>query len=212
MNSHWLVHESRFISARHQDSPYFMDPVHIRLSYWYKFELKLYWLWVSMSFLESCGILKYLQLLITWRVTNLLLDQAAWWFPFSGRNFHSSHSLFLSGWSSRIFSFQVFFCEWMYFVLHYNDVIIVSNHQPHDCLLNRWFRHRSKKISKLRVTGLCEGNSPVTGEFPAQRASNVENVSIWWRHHAPRGVLKIKSMKITILYFCMNWSMCCWLM
>ena len=23
----------------------------------------------------------------------------------------------------------------------------------------------------------------VTGEFPAQRASNTENVSIWWRHH-----------------------------
>ena len=48
----------------------------------------------------------------------------------------------------------------------------VSNHQPHDCLLNRLFRHRSKKTSKLRVTGLCEGNSPVTGEFPAQSASN----------------------------------------
>ena len=31
------------------------------------------------------------------------------------------------------------------------------------------------KTSKLRVTGLCEGNSPVTGEFPAQRASNAEN-------------------------------------
>ena len=30
---------------------------------------------------------------------------------------------------------------------------------------------------------LCAGNSPVTGEFPAQRASNVENVSIWWCHH-----------------------------
>ena len=27
------------------------------------------------------------------------------------------------------------------------------------------------------------GNSPVNGEFPAQKASNVENVSIWWRHH-----------------------------
>ena len=26
-------------------------------------------------------------------------------------------------------------------------------------------------------------NSPVTGEFPVQRASNAENVSIWWRHH-----------------------------
>ena len=59
----------------------------------------------------------------------------------------------------------------------------VSNHQPHDCLLNRLFRRRSKKTSKLRVTGLCAGNSPETGEFPAQMASYVENFSIWWRHH-----------------------------
>ena len=36
----------------------------------------------------------------------------------------------------------------------------VSNHQPHDCLLERLFRRRSKKTSKLRVTGLCAGNSP----------------------------------------------------
>ena len=61
----------------------------------------------------------------------------------------------------------------------------VSNHQPRDCLLKRLFRRRSKKTSKLRVTGLCAGNSPVTGEFPAKMASNVENVSIWWRHHVP---------------------------
>ena len=26
-------------------------------------------------------------------------------------------------------------------------------------------------------------NEPVTGEFPAQRVSNAEIVSIWWRHH-----------------------------
>ena len=38
-------------------------------------------------------------------------------------------------------------------------------------------------IHKRSVTGLYEGNSPVTSEFPAQRASNAENVSIWWRHH-----------------------------
>ena len=44
-------------------------------------------------------------------------------------------------------------------------------------------RRKSKKTSKLRVTGHCEGNMPVTGEFPAQRASNAENVFIWWRHH-----------------------------
>ena len=49
-----------------------------------------------------------------------------------------------------------------------------SSHQPRDCLLNRLFRRRCKKTSKLRVTGLCAGNSPVTGEFPAQRASNAE--------------------------------------
>ena len=42
---------------------------------------------------------------------------------------------------------------------------------------------RSKKTSKLRVTGFCAENSPGTGEFPAQRASNAENASIWWRHH-----------------------------
>ena len=59
----------------------------------------------------------------------------------------------------------------------------VSNHQPHDCLLNRLSRRRSKKISQLRVSGLCVGNSPGTGEFPTQMASNAENASIWWRHH-----------------------------
>ena len=59
----------------------------------------------------------------------------------------------------------------------------VSDDQPHECLLDRLFRRRSKKTSKLRVTGLCEGNSLVTGGFPAQKARNAENVSIWWRHH-----------------------------
>ena len=56
----------------------------------------------------------------------------------------------------------------------------VVNHQHHHCLLNRLF---IKENIKLRVTGLCVGNSPMTGEFPAQKASNAENVSIWWRHH-----------------------------
>ena len=37
----------------------------------------------------------------------------------------------------------------------------VSNHRRLDCLLNRLFRRKSKKTSKLRVTGFCEGNSPV---------------------------------------------------
>ena len=68
---------------------------------------------------------------------------------------------------------------------------------------SNFYSGRSKKTSKLHITGLCAGNSPVTcevpaqrpetwsfdvffdpvtGEFPAQMASNVENVSIWWCH------------------------------
>ena len=66
----------------------------------------------------------------------------------------------------------------------HNECDCVSNHQPHDCLLNRLFRQRSKKTLKLRVTGLCAGNSPVTGEFTAQMVSNAEDALIWWRHHA----------------------------
>ena len=42
----------------------------------------------------------------------------------------------------------------------HNELDGVSGHQPHDCLLNRLFRRRSTKTSKLRVTGLCVGNSP----------------------------------------------------
>ena len=61
---------------------------------------------------------------------------------------------------------------------HHNGHDSISNHQPHECLLNGLFRRRSKKTSKLRVTGLCAGNSPGTAEFPAQMASYAENVSI----------------------------------
>ena len=65
----------------------------------------------------------------------------------------------------------------------HNERDSVSNHQLHDCLSNCLFRQRSKKTSKLRVTGLC-----VTGDrwIPAQMTSNAKNVSIWWRHHAMR--------------------------
>ena len=57
------------------------------------------------------------------------------------------------------------------------------------------------KTSKLRVTDLCEGNSPVTGEFPAQRANNAENVSIWWRHHAvfAKADTKLSSFSLWVL-------------
>ena len=57
---------------------------------------------------------------------------------------------------------------------HYNKRDGVSAHRHLDCLFNRLFKRRSEKTSKLRVTGLSTGNSPVTDEFPVQSASDAE--------------------------------------
>ena len=60
----------------------------------------------------------------------------------------------------------------------------VSNHQPHDFLLNLFFKAQIKENFKVpRHWPLSEGNSSVTGEFHAQRASSADNISIWWRYH-----------------------------
>ena len=87
------------------------------------------------------------------------------------------------GHSHDLWSQQVNYTSGAALRWRHNGPDSVSNHQPHDRWLKRLFRRRSKKTSKLRVTGLCAGNSPGTGEFPAQMASNAENVSIWWHHH-----------------------------
>ena len=59
---------------------------------------------------------------------------------------------------------------------HYYDVLmgVMASQitRPQDCLLNRLFRRRSKQTTKFRVAGFYAGNSPGTGEFPAQMASN----------------------------------------
>ena len=70
---------------------------------------------------------------------------------------------------------------------HHNDVIMsalafqITNLTNVDSTVYSGTDQR--KHQKLRITGLCAGNSPATDEFPAQRTSNAENVSIWWRHH-----------------------------
>ena len=86
----------------------------------------------------------------------------------------------------------------------------VLTHQPHDCLLDRLFRRRSKRTSKLRVTGLCAGNSPATGEFPAKRASNAENIFIWWRHHGAgsHGVMLERVSDYCVWNYNQNDEMC----
>ena len=69
---------------------------------------------------------------------------------------------------------------------HYCDIIMgmMTSQITSFMIVYSLFRHRSKKTSKLSITSLCEGSSPVTGKFLTQRASNMENVSIRWRHHA----------------------------
>ena len=139
---------------------------------------------VVRMFLENC--LDILQLLMFWLIASsshqhlwhwlslTMYNTQVWWFwkarvQLTGEGVHLRDS-----------SMWYLYALWW----RHNECDGVSNHQLRDCLLSRLFRRKSKKTSKLRVTGLCVGNSSVTGEFPAQRASNVENVSIWWRHHA----------------------------
>ena len=70
--------------------------------------------------------------------------------------------------------------------VHYNDVImgpLASQFTSFAIVYPIVYSDADKKTSKLLVTGLCAGNSPGTGEFPAQMASYAENVTIWWHHH-----------------------------
>ena len=65
----------------------------------------------------------------------------------------------------------------------HNGRDVVSNHQPHDCLLNRSFRRRSRKTSKLRVTGRCEG--PVNSSHKELKMFPFDDVimlTIWQRY------------------------------
>ena len=66
---------------------------------------------------------------------------------------------------------------------HHNDCHGITNYWHLDCLINHVFRCTSKITWKLCVTGLCVGNPPVTGGFPSQRSSSMENVSISCCHH-----------------------------
>ena len=84
----------------------------------------------------------------------------------------------------------------MVIIIHYNDIIIGAMASQITSLMMVYStvysgadqaQIQAQKTSKLRVTGLCAGNSPGTGEFPPQMASNAENVSIWWRFHGTEG-------------------------
>ena len=88
---------------------------------------------------------------------------------------------------------------------NHNERDGVSNHRCLDCLPNRLFRRRSKKTSKRCVTGLCEWNSPVTGQFPSQRAmfchhANSDSPMIigWCHYKCQSDILKVGIRGVTL--------------
>ena len=83
-------------------------------------------------------------------------------------------------------SFQDFHNSSFKIDMHCSDIImgaILSQIRPTSVYSTVYWGADKNKTSKLRVTDLCAGNSSLTGEFPAQMASNAETFSIWWRHH-----------------------------
>ena len=63
--------------------------------------------------------------------------------------FHCAFKLFHNVYSGGVYPWSLHWRQ--------NGLDGVSTHQPHDYLLNRLFKHRSKKTSKLRVTRLSGG-------------------------------------------------------
>ena len=82
-------------------------------------------------------------------------------------------------------------------IIHYGDVIMSAMVSQITSLTIVYSGADQRKHQKLCVTGLCEGNSPVAGEFPVRRASNTEHVSIWWRHHV--GMINNYPFQVCIL-------------
>ena len=121
---------------------------------------------------------KYIEKIVSWWSTGSLSSSC----PFSQKVTHMGHiyidfqppsneNLVTHGWFLIAQDHQVrrvvMPCPFVPLHWRHNDHDGVSNPPPHGCLLNHLFRRRSKKTSKLRVTGLCVGNSLGTGEFPA---------------------------------------------
>ena len=107
---------------------------------------------------------------------------------------HRQHTVFFWRHSASIIFISVGLCYGLTAIQHqaitlanplqwrHNDHDSVSNHQPRGCLLNRLFRRRSKKISKLRITGLCVKKSP--GPVNSLHKGPVTRKMFVWRHHA----------------------------
>ena len=65
----------------------------------------------------------------------------------------------------------------------HNDHDGISNHQPRRLFTQPSIQTQIKENIKAPCHWPLCGEFTGTGEFPTQRVSYAENVSIWWRHH-----------------------------
>ena len=68
-------------------------------------------------------------------------------------------------------------------LVHYSGVILGAMASRITHIYSTVCSGTDQRIHQSYATGLSEGNLPVIGEFPSQRASNAECFSIWWGHH-----------------------------
>ena len=99
-------------------------------------------IWINLIFV---GRLLYHDDVMTWKYFSALQTLCERWPVFCK----------YIGESLLCIPFVIILLQW-----RHNGRDSVSNHQPDDCLLNRLFRRRSKKTSKLCVTGRGPVNSP----------------------------------------------------
>ena len=86
-----------------------------------------------------------------------------------------------------------------------NDCHGILNYQSIECLFNHLFRLKTKEHQRSALLALCGGNPPLTSGFPSQRASNTENVSIWWRHNVLICSIKISpGMGVVKISLCIH--------
>ena len=81
-----------------------------------------------------------------------------------------------------------------------------TSRQLHCLTSDAWNCGQAAVIGTITSCGLYAGNLPVTSEFPAQKNSNAENVSNWWRHHAMSNCKYISWFQYAIIHPCPN----CW--
>ena len=151
-----------------------VPPMMTKLASWYLCGFSDYYVGgahhaATMASLYGGPVMESEQQILNWLVKLDAIPLVIMWLTWYTLIFYRKHD----------FVFDIIPLQWCH-----HECTCMSNNWHLLCFLNRSFRRRSKKISKLRVTGPCEENPLVTSGFPSQRPTYAENISVWWCQHA----------------------------